>query len=194
MPEKILQECPIPIVVVDSELRIIIFNTAAVVLFGISRSKAKERKLSELLFEEQDKINWHDKMMKRVFSSGVTVNQTMGNRIVNWKGKKLKIALQLEDDHSRCAAYVEDVTQILQLKEALANKANIEDTLKLRSSDVRVKIITYLFSSIIALAAITTAVNILTNKEAKTLDVLLAGLAGSLTSTLGYYFKEKAND
>ena len=185
-----MQECPIPIVVVDSELKIIIFNTAAVVLFGISRSKAKERKLSELLFEEQDKINWHDKMMKRVFSSGVTINQTMGNR----KGKKLKIALQLEDDHSRCAAYVEDVTQILQLKEALSAKANIEDTLKLRSSDVRVKIITYLFSSIIVLAAITTAVNILTNKEAKTLDVLLAGLAGSLTSTLGYYFKEKAND
>ena len=186
--EQIIEETPEGIVIINKSLEVVYINTRAVIILKIPTKQAVGVPLSSILFPNNPTMsNVHNNYMTSIFDSGVSIKQSMGDRLVAYGDMSLRITLRIiEGDY--CVAFIEDRTEIEELKTTLAGKLTVQDQLVLKASDIRMKIIIYLFSTIISLAVITTLTN---NKErSQTLDVLLAGLTGSLTSTLGFYFRQ----
>ena len=200
------QKSPNPILVINKDLVIVFMNVAASLCLNKPLDLMMGKKLSNVLFENSRMREMHDGYMGKVMLEGITTEtQSMGDRTIHYGDKYLKINLRLNDTREYCAAYLLDVTSEVELKKelsdakvALSQKQSLAEKVAISTVDTRQKIINYLFVSIGTLAILLLLIARFTPRDGdksalKTIEVLLAGLSGSLTSTLGFYFQSNAS-
>lgn len=190
--EAALSESPQGIVIVDRSFKIVFINTAAVILLKTPATQAINKKLSEVIFPgDKAKIQMHDSYMNNVFKIGVSTTQSMNGRLIDYKSKKLKIALCIIDNY--CVAYIDDFTEFAAMEAKLLLKPN--DAILLKTSDIRVRIINLLVALMLSLVIASTVVSALGHKEqSRVLDSLLAGFVGVFSSCAGFFFRDDKKD
>ena len=200
--DKVIDSCPMGLVVINEQLEIVQFNTAAVLLLNTGKDQAMGSRLSEVLFDNPEAQKGHDRFMKSIFELGVTDRNSMRKRPIRYGDKMLSISLKLikEEGAMYCAAFVIDMTETLNLQEEikkleaqLSSRLTTQEQIQLKSSDVRVKFISYIFGTILFCSIGLMISDVMSDEKSatKTVELLVASLLGSLSTTTGYYFRSK---
>lgn len=190
-PGVIVDKGPFGVLIINRSYEIVYFNSQASIILKVAPDEAIGSSLSDLLFKDPKMVAMHDTYIERVFKSDVS--RAMTDRVIKYKERYLKIDLLCIDN--TVVAYLNDVTeeqqQAVELQQSKAALAlTVSDQIQLKSSDMRKTIINYLFGLIISLAMVLSIIHVINKDRIEVIEVMLAGLGGSLSSILGYYFKE----
>ena len=189
---------PIAVLVVKYDLTITYANEEATILLKKPLRELIGSDLSKILFfDKPGFIPQHQRVMRGFMELDDAPKTTeMSKRTVSYQGKQVKISLRnlKIEGEKYCAAFIEDKTEEEAMKNKIDNLTSIQDKVQLIEVDTRKIILTNLFRTVIAFAVMLILYNGITGKRLEFLEVLLAGITGSLTSTTATYFESKNND